>query len=166
MMRRPPRSTLFPYTTLFRSAFRGHFSDSPRALYEGLLERGVEATHTWLSAPRTQATFPDDVATVTFGSPESIAALEGADLIISNDHIPLDWEKKPGARYLQTWHGTPLKRIHNDVRWAPEGRLAYLEHDIARWDLLLSPNAASTPRLRNAFGYRGEIHEKIGRAHV
>ena len=140
-------------------AFRGHFSDSPRALYEGLLERDVEATHTWLSAPHTQATFPDDVATVTFGSPGSIAALEGADLVISNDHIPLDWEKKPGARYLQTWHGTPLKRIHNDVRWAPEGRLAYLEHDIARWDLLLSPNAASTPRLRNAFGYRGEVHE-------
>src|SRR5258708_13708582 len=24
MIRRPPRSTLFPYTTLFRSVFRGH----------------------------------------------------------------------------------------------------------------------------------------------
>src|SRR2546430_13676019 len=24
MIRRPPRSTLFPYTTLFRSGFRGH----------------------------------------------------------------------------------------------------------------------------------------------
>jgi CDP-glycerol glycerophosphotransferase (TagB/SpsB family) len=140
-------------------AFRGHFSDSPRALYEALSSRGVEATHTWLSAPHTQATFPDDVATVTFGSPESIAALEAADLVISNDHIPLDWEKRPGTTYLQTWHGTPLKRIHNDVRWAPEGRLAYLEQDIARWDLLLSPNAASTERLRRAFGYRGAIHE-------
>jgi CDP-glycerol glycerophosphotransferase (TagB/SpsB family) len=140
-------------------AFRGHFSDSPRALYEGLVARGVDATHTWLSAPHTQAGFPDDVATVTFGSPESIAALEDADVVISNDHIPLDWEKRPGTTYLQTWHGTPLKRIHNDVRWAPEGRLAYLEHDIARWDLLLSPNAASTPRLRGAFGYRGPVHE-------
>ncbi|MGY1634843.1 CDP-glycerol glycerophosphotransferase family protein [Geodermatophilus sp. SYSU D01186] len=140
-------------------AFRGHFSDSPRALYEALRARGVDATHTWLSAPHTQATFPDDVATVTFGSPESIAALEGADLVVSNDHIPLDWEKRPGTTYLQTWHGTPLKRIHNDVRWAPEGRLAYLEHDIARWDLLLSPNAASTPRLRGAFGYTGALHE-------
>ncbi|MGY1688536.1 CDP-glycerol glycerophosphotransferase family protein [Geodermatophilus sp. SYSU D01105] len=140
-------------------AFRGHFSDSPRALYEALQTRGLDATHTWLSAPHTQATFPDDVATVTFGSPESIAALEGADLVISNDHIPLDWEKREGTTYLQTWHGTPLKRIHNDVRWAPEGRLAYLEHDIARWDLLLSPNSASTERLRRAFGYRGPIHE-------
>ncbi len=140
-------------------AFRGHFSDSPRAIYEELLERGVEFDGTWLTAPHTAASFPDDVATATFGSPESIAALESADLVVSNDHIPLDWEKRPGTTYLQTWHGTPLKRIHNDVLWAPEGRLAYLEQDIARWDLLLSPNAASTPRLQKAFGFRGPVHE-------
>jgi CDP-glycerol glycerophosphotransferase (TagB/SpsB family) len=141
------------------SAFRGHFSDSPRAIYEALLAQGIQATHTWLSAPHLQATFPTDVATIEFGSPESIAALEGADIVVSNDHIPLDWEKRPGTTYLQTWHGTPLKRIHNDVLWAPEGRLAYLEHDIARWDLLLSPNKASTERLRKAFGFTGPIHE-------
>jgi CDP-glycerol glycerophosphotransferase len=139
--------------------FRGHFSDSPRALHRAILGRGIEAEHTWLSSPRTEATFPGDVATLTFGSPESIAALEGADLVISNDHVPLDWEKRPGTTYLQTWHGTMLKRIHRDVLWAPEGRLDYLEHDIARWDLLLSPNPVTTPRLRKAFGYRGPIHE-------
>ncbi|MCZ2857752.1 CDP-glycerol glycerophosphotransferase family protein [Blastococcus sp. VKM Ac-2987] len=141
------------------AAFRGHFSDSPRALYEALRAQGVDATHTWLSAPHTQAGFPPDVRTLTFGSPESIAALEGADLVISNDHIPLDWEKRPGTTYLQTWHGTMLKRIHNDVLWAPEGRLAYLDQDIARWDLLLSPNSVTTERLRKAFGYSGPIHE-------
>jgi CDP-glycerol glycerophosphotransferase (TagB/SpsB family) len=140
-------------------AFRGHFSDSPRALYTGIRARGIEATHTWLSAPHTEATFPDDVETVPFGSPESIAALEGADLVISNDHIPLDWVKRPGTTYLQTWHGTMLKRVHNDVLWAPEGRLAYLDQDIARWDLLLSPNAVTTERLRKAFGFTGPVHE-------
>jgi CDP-glycerol glycerophosphotransferase len=140
-------------------SFRGHFSDSPRARYEALVQRSVDATHTWLSAPHTEATFPADVTTVPFGSPECIATLEDADLVISNDHIPLDWTKRAGTTYLQTWHGTPLKRIHNDVMWAPEGRLSYLDQDIARWDLLLSPNPASTPRLRNAFGYPGPIHE-------
>jgi CDP-glycerol glycerophosphotransferase (TagB/SpsB family) len=141
------------------TAFRGHFSDSPRAIYEALLERGFQAECTWLSAPHTQATFPDGVRTAEFGSPASIAALEAADVVVSNDHIPLDWKKRPGTTYLQTWHGTPLKRIHNDVLWAPEGRLAYLEQDIARWDLLLSPNTASTERLRRAFGFTGPIHE-------
>jgi CDP-glycerol glycerophosphotransferase len=52
-----------------------------------------------------------------------------------------------------------LKRIHRDVLWAPEGRLDYLEHDIARWDHLLSPSPVTTPRLRKAFGYTGPIHE-------
>jgi CDP-glycerol glycerophosphotransferase (TagB/SpsB family) len=146
------------------SAFRGHFSDSPRAVYEALLALGADspaagAQHTWMAAPHLRDTFPGDIATVEFGSPESIAALEAADLVVSNDHIPLDWEKRPGTTYLQTWHGTPLKRIHNDVLWAPEGRLAYLEQDIARWDLLLSPNRASTERLRTAFGFTGPIHE-------
>jgi CDP-glycerol glycerophosphotransferase (TagB/SpsB family) len=141
------------------SAFRGHFSDSPRAIYEALLEQGVDATHTWLAAPHLKDTFPAGIHTVEFGSPECIAALEGADIVVSNDHIPLDWEKRPGTTYLQTWHGTMLKRIHNDVLWAPEGRLAYLEQDIARWDLLLSPNAVSTERLRKAFGFTGPIHE-------
>src|SRR3712207_9409948 len=31
MIRRPPRSTLFPYTTLFRSSF-GHWAPSPHSL--------------------------------------------------------------------------------------------------------------------------------------
>src|SRR3712207_8030817 len=34
MIRRPPRSTLFPYTTLFRSAHRGHAEVDALALDE------------------------------------------------------------------------------------------------------------------------------------
>src|SRR3989442_14525012 len=43
MIRRPPRSTLFPYTTLFRSAepvFGGAFHDM-------LLEKGLEGSPNW-----------------------------------------------------------------------------------------------------------------------
>jgi CDP-glycerol glycerophosphotransferase len=141
------------------TSFRGLFSDSPRAVYQALVARGDDVTHTWLTAPVAESAFPADVETVPFGSPESIAALEAADVVVSNDHVPLDWEKRPDAFYLQTWHGTPLKRIHNDVLWAPEGRLAYLEHDIARWDVMLSPNAYSTARFRQAFGFPRPIHE-------
>ena len=141
------------------NSFEGRFSDSPRAVYELLLERGTDATLTWLSADHLRHTFPAGVEHVPFGSRASIAALETADVVVSNDHIPLDWDKRPGTTYLQTWHGTPLKRIHNDVLWAPEGRLAHMAEDIARWDHLLSPNPVSTERLRRAFGYRGPIHE-------
>src|SRR5256885_9793670 len=33
MIRRPPRSTLFPYTTLFRSSYRLNFDPSGRAVW-------------------------------------------------------------------------------------------------------------------------------------
>src|SRR2546422_2315220 len=36
MIRRPPRSTLFPYTTLFRSIVQGHL------VFEGAVQVGVE----------------------------------------------------------------------------------------------------------------------------
>jgi CDP-glycerol glycerophosphotransferase len=78
---------------------------------------------------------------------------------VANSHTEVEWTKQPGTFYLQTWHGTPWKRIHHDVLWAPPGRLARLDRDIARWDLLLSPNRASTPRLRRAFGYDGPVAE-------
>jgi CDP-glycerol glycerophosphotransferase len=141
------------------NSFRGAYSDSPRAVFEALRERGDQHDFVWLARADRAGDFPADVDTVEFGSAAARAALEAADVVVSNDHIGFDWDKRPGTTYLQTWHGTPLKRIHNDVLWAPEGRLAYLDTEIARWDALLSPNAVSTPRFRKAFGFTGPVHE-------
>jgi CDP-glycerol glycerophosphotransferase (TagB/SpsB family) len=141
------------------SSFGGQFSDSPRALYEALVRRGDDLEHVWLASAARQAHFPPEAATVGYGTPEARAALEAADLVVSNDHVDLEWDKRPGTVYLQTWHGTPLKRIHHDVRWAPEGRLARLDRDVARWDAMLSPNPVTTPLLRRAFGFEGPVHE-------
>ena len=52
-----------------------------------------------------------------------------------------------------------MKRVHYDVLWAPPGRLARLDRDVEKWDVLLSPNAVSTPLLRQAFRFAGEIWE-------
>jgi CDP-glycerol glycerophosphotransferase len=141
------------------NAFNGRYCDNPRALYEELIVRAPQHEHLWLAGSAHEQGFPPDVKTVPYGSKACIEALEAADVLVSNDHVPLDWEKRPDAVYLQTWHGTPLKRIHHDVRWAPEGRLEYLDQDVARWDHLLSPNEASTERLRKAFGFTGQLHE-------
>jgi CDP-glycerol glycerophosphotransferase len=139
-------------------SFMGRFSDSPRALYEALADR-PGTTHTWLVDPAHAAGFPDDVDGASLAGPEARHALESADLVVAGTHTELEWDKRPGARYLQTWHGTPLKRIHYDVLFAPPGRLDWLDQDVARWDLLLSPNRDSTPRLRKAFGFTGPVWE-------
>ena len=140
-------------------SFEGRYSDSPRVLYEAVRARALGHEHVWLADPAYAADFPADAAAVRWGSAEARAALESADLLVANTHTDVVWTKRPETFYLQTWHGTPLKRIHFDVLWAPEGRLDRLSGDVARWDLLLSPNRISTERLRGAFGFAGEILE-------
>src|SRR2546422_6778897 len=50
MIRRPPRSTLFPYTTLFRS----------------LIGYGAEAVHPWLALESVQVQVAEDDASLRF----------------------------------------------------------------------------------------------------
>jgi CDP-glycerol glycerophosphotransferase len=139
------------------NSFEGRYSDTPRVLFDAL--GGPSGDHVWLADPRHWEDVPPEVAAVEYGSAASVEALETADLVIANTHTDIDWRKTPGTRYLQTWHGTPLKRIHWDVLWAPEGRLERLSSDVARWDCLVSPNRASTALLRRAFRHAGEVLE-------
>ncbi len=142
------------------NSFHGRYSDSPRALFDALVARGVTGLdHTWLAHRDHRHLFPSDVRLVDIDGPDAGPALEAADLVVASSHVRVDWTKRPGSRYLQTWHGTPLKRVHRDVLWAPDGLLDELDEDIAKWDLLLSPNPVSTPRLRSAFRFDGEVLE-------
>src|SRR5437868_11351171 len=54
MLRPPPRSTLFPYTTLFRSISRGSTATTLDQPYAAAELRDGEATSTALDAAQTQ----------------------------------------------------------------------------------------------------------------
>jgi CDP-glycerol glycerophosphotransferase len=152
-----PNSPEGTMRVVYRS-FDGRYSDNPRALHEALLARGDAADHVWLCAAAHANEFPPDASTVPEEGPEAVEALESADLVVSNTHLSMDWTKRPGATYLQTWHGTPLKTVHRDVTFDPEVP-AVVDRDIARWDMLLSQNPDSTKLLPQIFGYHGPVHE-------
>lgn len=141
------------------SSFDGRYSDNPRALFERLREVRSDVDHVWLARPELRHTFPDGVTLVDPTGPEAAAALEGSDWVFASSHVEVEWDKGPGTTYVQTWHGTPLKTVHWDVLWAPEGRLADLDRDVQRWDLLLSPNAHATEHLGHAFRWDREVLE-------
>jgi CDP-glycerol glycerophosphotransferase len=103
---------------VYRS-FDGRYSDNPRAVYEALLARGDAVEHVWMCKPGHANEFPPLTSTIGVEGDEAVKALESADLIVSNTHLEIDWDKGPGMTYLQTWHGTPLKTIHRDVSFAP-----------------------------------------------
>ncbi len=151
-----------PETVVF-SSWHGRWSDSPRAISAELLRRGSPLHQVWVLADGAGEP-PPEVERVAPDSPEELAALERARYVVSNDVLPSDWRKRPDCTYLQTWHGTPLKRIAFDVVDArfPDAEYHYaveLGREVAKWDVLLSQNPFSTEVLRKAFRFRGEILE-------
>jgi len=111
----------------------------------------------------TGGVHPSALHVVLSGTEEYFEALARCRYVVFNDDMQPEFRKRDGQVYLQTWHGTPLKKIGFDIG-KPQfaSGTAYLDHlaaDVAKWDLLLSQNPFSTPILRRAFRFGGEICE-------
>lgn len=144
------------------SAFDGRqFSDSPRAVHEELVRRQAPVEHLWVVRDR-QVTLPRDVRAVELHSADWYEALARSRCVVSNTHLPEWFERADGQFVVQTWHGTPLKRIGRDLSGsahADEAYIATLPRRAAQWSVLVSPNGFSTPIMRRAFGYEGTVLE-------
>ena len=81
---------------------------------------------------------------------------------VANAGAPYWFTKKPGQVHLQTWHGTPLKRIGEDrgpgdfATWRHRRRIAA---QAAGWDALVSPSRFCSPIFRSAFRFDGPMLE-------
>ncbi|WP_228313078.1 bifunctional glycosyltransferase/CDP-glycerol:glycerophosphate glycerophosphotransferase [Streptomyces fungicidicus] len=154
--RRPVRDAV-----LF-DAFKGtQYSDSPRALHEELVRRRTGLEHLWVVRD-DQVQVPPTATPVRMWSPEWYEALATSRYVVANNHLP-DWfKKRDGQVVVQTWHGTPLKKIGHDIEsihFADQRYLERVEKEVQNWDMLVSPNSFSTPILKRAFGFPGEMVE-------
>ncbi|MFC7014711.1 CDP-glycerol glycerophosphotransferase family protein [Streptomyces viridiviolaceus] len=143
-------------------AFKGtQYSDSPRALHEELLRRGVDLEHLWVVRD-DQVQVPPSAIPIRMWSPEWYEALATSRYVVANNHLP-DWfQRRDGQIVVQTWHGTPLKKIGHDIEsihFADQRYLERVEKEVQNWDMLVSPNSFSTPILQRAFGFPGEMVE-------
>ncbi|MBT2366922.1 CDP-glycerol glycerophosphotransferase family protein [Streptomyces sp. ISL-10] len=148
-------------TVLFSSFDGRQFSDSPRAVHEELLRRESPLEPVWAVRDQ-QARLPAGVRAVPYGGAEWHEALATARAVVTNTQLPEWFERGTGQFVVQTWHGTPLKRIGRDLLGTPQANRPYIESLPARaaqWSVLVSPNRFSTPILRRAFGYDGEVVE-------
>ncbi|MFD8659580.1 CDP-glycerol glycerophosphotransferase family protein [Streptomyces globisporus] len=146
---------------LYSSYDGRQFSDSPRAIQRELAAREGDIEHLWVVRDQ-QAAVPDGVRPVALHSAEWYQALARSRWIVTNTHLPEWFERAEGQCVVQTWHGTPLKRIGRDLAGSPHADAAYMasmERRSAQWSVLVSPNSFSTPVLRRAFGYGGEVLE-------
>lgn len=161
-----------PGTVLYESFFGNGMVCNPEAIFRALLDSPDMAhlSHTWVlrdldEFASTTAEFADDprVRFVTYRSPAYFRALATSQYLVNNSTFPPEFAKRPGQVYLNTWHGTPLKKMGYEMPGGGGGPDARnILRNFVNADFLLSSNDFMTSgmyetsyRLRGI--YRGAI---------
>lgn len=156
--RRLPRTDV----VLFESDRGMGYGDSPRYLYERLCARGHGLRLVWANNTTLRLTDPSTVK-IARHSPRYWWTASRARYWINNQNFPAELRKSPRTRFLQTWHGTPLKKMQHDVE-NMLGRDEQYQDRAARltsyWDALVSASPYATAAFRSAFRYEGPILER------
>jgi CDP-glycerol glycerophosphotransferase len=136
-------------------------SDSPRAVHDELVRRGAPLEHLWVVADG-MARVPEGSVALRENSREHHEALGRARYVVSNDHFPEWFRRREDQVCVQTWHGTPLKRLGFDVSAMHKTKRRFETHwdeQVRNWQHVISPNRFSTPILRSAYRLDGELLE-------
>jgi len=152
---------------MFESFWGRSYSDSPKALYETMLSdpRFKDYEFIWAFRNVRKGTFsiaeesPNNrTSFVKWCSRDYFKAYASAQYFIRNVRISPSIIKKPEQIHIQTWHGTPLKRlVHDVVSSDPKRQQSIKElNDKFDWDTkmynyMLSPSKFCTDKLRHAF---------------
>lgn len=151
---------------IFESFHAKQYSDNPRALYEYMKEHFPEYHLLW-SVDKSATPLFDEfkVPYIRRFTPQWFLTFPRAGYWVNNVRLPL-WMPKPSKTvYVQTWHGTPLKKLGLDieeVHMPGTDTDAYKRNFVAeseKWDYLISPNTYSTSIFKRAFAYKGNVIE-------
>jgi CDP-glycerol glycerophosphotransferase len=144
---------------LFES-FQGKvIGDNPFAIFTEVLSRKPTSKLLFTVGSSTKA--PGGATGIKHGSISWLRALATSKVLVNNTNFPGYFRKRPGQKYIQTWHGTPLKRLGRDiVDVVPTGSyLKMMDREASFWDYLVSPSSYCTELFPGTFGFSGEIIE-------
>jgi len=146
---------------LFESGLGKQYADSPRYLYEELVQRRPDLIKVWAYNGRLRAPDPH-TRVVPRLSMRYFYYLARARYWVNNQSFPHYIRRRPDRVFVQTWHGTPIKRMLHDLPEIHGRDAGYVERatrGAEQWSVLVSPNEYTSERMRSAFRYRGEILE-------
>ena len=142
---------------LFESFGGRGISDSPKALDRVVQQMYPGLPRYWTVRDHSVAV-PDGAIPLIQYSKAWHEALHSTRFLVNNNNFPFHFRKHPEQIYVQTWHGTPLKRIGNDV---PAANLslsyrALMQREAEQyWDFMLAQSPWAGGILSNAFNYQG-----------
>lgn len=133
-------------------------TDSVKAIGHELGKRFPNCRLYW-TVSDSSVPVPHDSTAVLIYSEEWYRLLNTAGTLVNNNNFPSYFKKRSGQFYLQTWHGTPLKKIgnHTPIENLSASYRRLMAREAAVWDALLVQNTYSERVLPEAFGYTGAV---------
>ncbi len=148
---------------VFESHMGRQFSDSPRYIYEAAVASGLDRlglTPVWSHARPTPKGFPAGVRTVQRDTWRYLYLLARAEFWVDNQGLPRQYSRRKETTYIQTWHGTPLKRMGFDspaLERASASTRRTHRAMMKRWSALLAPSEYFVETFVRSFRYEGAI---------
>lgn len=150
---------------VFESFIGRQYSDNPRAIYEYLKKNHPQYRCYWSVDKKSADKFPSELETIKKGTVKWFYIMAKAKYWVANSRIPL-WVTKPKKTiYVQTWHGTPLKKLALDMDMStstlrnPDVYQEEFRQETKRWDYLISPNSYSSAIFKHCFDFKNEMIE-------
>ncbi|HDR7867671.1 MULTISPECIES: CDP-glycerol glycerophosphotransferase family protein [Bacillus] len=141
---------------IFQSFHGKSYSCNPRAIYEQMLIEKRDMKAIWIVNNIMQE-IPGKPIVVKPGSVKYYYYMAKSKYFVNNGNFPDFYEKRKGTVHLQTWHGTPLKKLGFDIdpnspSYAENTSPALLRRN-ERWDYLIGPNNYTSKILKRAFNF-------------
>jgi CDP-glycerol glycerophosphotransferase len=127
--------------------------DSPLDIFNALKIARPDLEFFWTVKPGVNA--PAGSTGLKYGSRDWLKILATAKYLVNNSAFPWYFKKVAGQVYLQTWHGTPLKRLVRDIEAGNVSAqyLSTMRKESAAWDFLVSPSPYASKCFATAFGF-------------
>lgn len=146
------RTTPLENAVFFESFYGRNAGCNPLAIDRELARVAPDVVRYW-SVVDHSVVVPDGAVAVVEGSPEWWRARGAARLLVVNDWLRRRFARRPGQRVLQTWHGTPLKRLALHRPGFDPRRMLAVARESLRWNVLLAQNAYAERILRKAYAF-------------
>ncbi|MFJ6432091.1 CDP-glycerol glycerophosphotransferase family protein [Streptomyces sp. NPDC091416] len=130
-------------------------SCNPAAVFEKARELAPHVRGVWVVRQELAGQVPAGIDHVVPGSRRYAEVTARATYFVSNADFPDEIAKRPGQVFLQTHHGTPLKRMGMDRQAYPAAAqgmdFGRLLEQVNRWDLSVSSNRHSTEQWERVY---------------
>ena len=146
------RSTPLENAVFFESFYGRNASCNPLAIDRELARRAPNVTRYW-SVVDLSVQVPEGAVPVVDGSPQWWRARGSARLLVVNDWLRRRFARRAGQVVVQTWHGTPLKRLALHRRGFDPRRTAAVVRESRRWNVLLAQNPYAAQILSKAYAF-------------